>query len=381
MEAGQERTAEQRGDADQAGPSGHLRGPGQLVNTPPPKHKKEKGKGAWFLSHTQLRPSFPPNGPFNHTDDSLVKVERGVQGKTEKFTHIKFPATRLDDFHTGMAECSGVHTFPVDSSGVDRNFTRYECPRRGKAVESKTAPDCCHTGRGPARQRPVAIWGLPHTNCTASYSVHVADAWAIVRLPPGYAHNHATNTLPRFVSQQMRSNVETAWRRNGSNANATVVCEQLVESLVADAALAARRSPDDLKAHWNNSIRRLQAGEEVDKEDMPPRDYFLTPQYVHDTFALLEAQAAGCGGLEEREVVDFWVTANQEKVWHYVPGAADDESDVRLNVCSYRTLTESYRMQHSKGFSLGFFTTFGKEALIKHGNGKCIMMDATAGVL
>jgi hypothetical protein len=38
-------------------------------------------------------------------------------------------------------------------------------------------------------------------------------------------------------------------------------------------------------------------------------------------------------------------------------------------------------MQHSKGFSLGFFTTFGKEALIKHGNGKCIMMDATAGVL
>jgi len=65
---------------------------------------------------------------------------------------------------------------------------------------------------------------------------------------------------------------------------------------------------------------------------MPPRDYFLTPQYVHDTFILLEAQAAGCGGLEEREVVDIWVTANQEKVWHYVPGAADDESDVRLNV-------------------------------------------------
>jgi len=135
------------------------------------------------------------------------------------------PATRLDDFHTGMAECSGVHTFPVDSSGVDRNFTRYECPRRGKAVESKTAPDSGRTGRGPARQRPVAIWGLPHTNCTASYSVHVAGAWAIVRLPPGYAHNHATNTLPRFVSQQMRSNVETAWRRNGSNADATVVCD------------------------------------------------------------------------------------------------------------------------------------------------------------
>ena len=35
--------------------------------------------------------------------------------------------------------------------------------------------------------------------------------------------------------------------------------------------------------------------------------------------------------------------------------------------------------QKMKGFSLGFFSEFGKEQLITHGNGKCILMDATAG--
>jgi hypothetical protein len=356
-----QRLPDQRGDDCEAGTTGNVRGAGQMRGAPGPgAHRKGRGGGSWWHSTLGLPASDPPDGPFNDLCAALFKVEHGVQGGGGNRTHFKVAACRVDDFHEGMAAAGGVHRYAVDDSSKTRKggqgAVRFACPRRAARprkeqagprdaalpAEAATAADAVPqpqppsaaaptARRGAAAPRPEALWGAPHTHCEASYTVTVRGEWALVRLGLK-GHNHSVNTLPRFVSDGMRSSIEQGWRRDASAAPAAE-CERLVERLVDETAAQRGVDPKALREGWADAARRQLDGEDVPTSELPPRDYFLTAEYVREVYQKLQDDMDGIGGRGEHEVVESWIAANPEHVWHSVPGTADDEKDVRPRAC------------------------------------------------
>jgi len=195
-------------------------------------------------------------------------------------------------------------------------------------------------------------------------------------------HNHATDTMSTFVSKPVCNEIEVEWNKYKAAlpfaALTKVIRARVLREFCAD---TGREEAEVLEA-WNAET------------EAPPRDYLLSEKFVRDLCSRLESDAAY--HKDEAAAVDALRAAHPEKMFHFVPGAADDENDVRRHVrlaapfaAPTRALSTpkpdpplaraSRAPQHAKGFSIGFTTPGSLGHLRKWGHNSTVLMDATAG--
>ena len=282
-------------------------------------------------------PSFPPDGRFSRESPGLnfftLQTGRGER------QHVRIPANRLTDWHEGEAERGGVNCFASARVKAKNGTSDYECPRRtafrdrkGEDAEPEEvrggATDKTAGTRGRAAPRAEQLWGTPHTDCKCKYNVHTEQGapWVVIRLGVD-DHNHAVDTIPRFVSSAVREQLMQLWRKQ-RHITASAACEVVLNEVVLAEALRRDLPPAEVEAQWTKAAMACAREQPFDKSWLPPRDFLLTPKYVTDLFRQLDNEETGSCGAADHILVQSWVAAHPELTFMYRPGSADDEVKV-----------------------------------------------------
>ena len=328
----------------QASPSG------RLATGMSPRKRMQKGGN-------RTLPVFEPPPGFFGPDDvpwALVRhkgLKRGLPGvKT-----VRIRRARVEDFHNGMRLAGGCNKFICRDGNKEDDVTgNFRCPKskpekdtpaRAGADAGAAAPPAPARAVAGRRRRGLAkpkaeAYGEQCTDCSARYTVsYFGSETVILRLLCG-THNHPTDTTATFVSQPVRKEIEAEWLKYKAATPFGVVARNIRARVLRDYCAAHGRDEATVMAAWHDPASGKP----------PPRDYVLTEKFVRDYCAQLESEAMY--HKNEAVAVDLLRAAHPEKVFHFVPGAPDDENDVRrcpgLAAPSFSTLLQHpfVRLQH-----------------------------------